>query len=74
MFYTDLSGQCVYFEFGNTKYSNGWKGVYVVFVSLLFVVDRDKLVVSEGTGQGFKSRETEFRRFCFRLSGLMCLM
>ena len=45
-----------------------------MFVSLLFVVDRDKLVVSEGTGQGFKSRETEFRRFCFRLSGLMCLM
>lgn len=52
MFYSDLIGQCVYFEFGKTKYSNGWKGVHVVFVSLLFVVDRDKLVVSEGTGQG----------------------
>lgn len=52
MFYSDLIGQCVYFEFGNTEYSNGCKGVHVVFVSLLFVVDRDKLVVSEGTGQG----------------------
>ena len=52
MFFSDLIGQCVYFEFANTKYSNGWKGDHVVFVSLLFVVDRDKLVVSEGTGQG----------------------
>lgn len=50
VFYSDLIGQCVYFEFGNIKYLNGWKGVYVVFVLLFFVVDRDKFVVSEGIG------------------------
>lgn len=32
------------------------------------------LSLAREQAKGFKSRETEFRCFCFRLSGLMCLM